>query len=75
MSERKFPTQGQGQRSSGVPHSEKSAVSAKESNVSKKKAAELSTKLHDLVIERDWAETQAEKYWNKAKGLEAQGMI
>jgi hypothetical protein len=69
MSERKFPNKGQGQRSSGVPHSEKSAVSAKESHASKMKAAELSTKLHDLVIERDWAGAQAERYWEKAKGL------
>ncbi len=57
------------------PHSEKSAVSAKESHASSKEAAKLTTKLHNLASLQDWAETQADKWWDRAKKYEAQGRM
>lgn len=58
-----------------MPHSEKSAVSAKQSHASRKEAAKLTTKRHNLVIERDWAKKQADIHWEDAKKYEAQGRM
>ena len=58
-----------------MPHSEKYAVSAKKSHASKQEAAKLTTKRHNLVIERDWVENQADFYWNRAKNYEAEGRM
>jgi hypothetical protein len=33
----------------------------------------LTSRLHELVIKRDWAEKQADHYWEKAKDFEAKG--
>ena len=58
-----------------MPRSEKSTVSAKESHASRKEASKLTKKLHDLEIKRDWANKQADKYWEYAKQNEAQGWM
>jgi hypothetical protein len=38
-------------------------------------AAKLTAKLHNLASLQDWAETQADKWWNRAKKYEAQGRM
>jgi len=61
-----------------MPHSEKSGVSAKQSDVSWKEAAKyvkLTKTRNDLAIIRDWAENQADKHWKDAKEYEAQGRM
>jgi len=53
-----------------MPHSEKSGVSAKQSDVSWKEAAKyakLTKTRNDLVIIRDWARDQSGKHWESAK--------
>lgn len=58
-----------------MPHSEKSAAPAKQSDANRKESAKLMTKLHDLSIKRDWAKKQADIHWEDVKKYEAQGRM
>ena len=40
-----------------------------------KEVAKLTTKRHDLIIQRDWAKKQANQEWEQAKQYEAQGRM
>ena len=75
MSERKFQNRKQGEQLREVPHSQKSAISAKQSYESKKEAAKLTTKRHNLMIERDWSKKQADQLWKQAKMYESEGRM
>ena len=58
-----------------MPHSEKSAVSAKQSEASRKDTAKLTTKLLDLTSKADWAQGRADFHWENAKNYELIGRM
>lgn len=58
-----------------MPHSEKSADSAKESHTSKQEVAKLTTQLHNVTGLADWAQNRADFYWKQEKEYEAQGRV
>ena len=56
-------------------HSQKYGFSGSESQASKKEAARLTTTIHDLCGQADWAQNRANLYWKQAKEYEVQGRM
>lgn len=52
-----------------MPHSQKSIVSAKKSEETRKETERLRTKLHDLTISADWTQNRADFHWKQAKSI------